>query len=273
MEYFEDGTTVRLEYEVNGDGKVDGPFKEYYRNGNVQFLGEYKNGMVAGIGTIFDESGTLKNKVTYKYDYRYLIQDKFTDPRDNKVYPIAKIGKQVWLAQNLNYEMDGSLCLEKDGYSCKKGYEEFGRHYTWEAAKKACPNGWHLPNNDEWNELFEYVAGSSEQVVLEKLMYLEDIGDFSPCYKPTFGSVKMTCLHNPYGFNLQFAGIYENGKLDNVYDWTMMWSASSPKKNFASMVYAYKPDFSDKEYQDIKLGVVNFEKNKNPAYSVRCVQD
>ena len=270
VEYFEDGKTVRLEYEVDGDGKVDGQFKHYYRNGNVEFLGEFKNGFPKGVGTIFDENGTVKNKVTYKYDYMYLIQDKFTDPRDNKVYPIAKIGKQVWLAQNLSYEIEGSLCMEKDGYTCKHGYEEFGRHYTWEAAMKACPDGWHLPNNDEWNELFEYVAGVSEQVVLEKLMYLDGVGGgSSTCYKPTFGSGKMNCLHNPYGFNLRFAGAYENGKLDNVYEWTMLWSASKLKNNVVSMVYAFSPNL-DEDYQDIKLGVAKLD--EKPAFSVRCIK-
>jgi len=79
----------------------------------------------------------------------------FTDPRDGKVYKTVKIGEQIWLAQNLNYEAEGSLCYDNDPANAEK----YGRLYDFETAKKACPPGWHLPSKEEWQTLVDFVGG------------------------------------------------------------------------------------------------------------------
>lgn len=268
VEYFEDGKTVRLEYEVNGDGEVDGPFKQYYRNGNVEISAKYDEGIPTGDVTIFDENGAVKSKVTYKPDYKNLLQETFTDPRDNKVYPITKIGKQIWLAQNLNYEMDGSYCFEKNGFSCTGGYVEYGRHYTKDAALKACPEGWHLPNNDEWNELIEYVGGVSEQLVLERLLDTRDLdGDCSTSYE----TKKTTCVLNPYGFNLLSAGNFENGKYDEAG--ISLWSSTEPPNaKYADLFFAFPSFLRDENAEKYDLHMGGVELNEKPALSVRCIK-
>jgi uncharacterized protein (TIGR02145 family) len=81
----------------------------------------------------------------------------FTDPRDGKTYRTVKIGKQVWMAENLNYKTDSSWCYDNNPDNCKK----YGRLYFWNAATKACPVGWHLPSNNEWNTLVNATGGSS----------------------------------------------------------------------------------------------------------------
>lgn len=80
----------------------------------------------------------------------------FTDPRDGKVYQTVKIGDQVWMAENLNYDAgDSSYCYKDDNANCDK----YGRLYTWNAAIKAAPPGWHLPSKEEWETLIQSFGG------------------------------------------------------------------------------------------------------------------
>jgi len=79
------------------------------------------------------------------------INDDFIviDKRDNKKYKTVKIGKQIWMAENLNFSMDGAWCYDEKPEFC----ENYGKLYTWKAAQNACPEGWHLPTDEEWKEL------------------------------------------------------------------------------------------------------------------------
>jgi uncharacterized protein (TIGR02145 family) len=81
--------------------------------------------------------------------------EALNDTRDGNVYRTVKIGNQVWMAQNLNCEVNGSWCYGNDEANGKK----YGRLYTWDAAKVACPVGWHLPSRQEWNGLVVVAGG------------------------------------------------------------------------------------------------------------------
>jgi uncharacterized protein (TIGR02145 family) len=99
------------------------------------------------------------------------------DPRDNQSYRTITIGKQVWMAQDLNYEIDSSWCPENSSSACAT----YGRLYTWAAAMNlkpsynstfynanggasiqgTCPTLWHIPSQSEWNALQSAVNDSS----------------------------------------------------------------------------------------------------------------
>jgi len=81
----------------------------------------------------------------------------FTDPRDEKVYKTVKIGKQIWMAENLAFDAGGSTVYENNPTYRKK----YGRLYTWSAAKSACPKGWHLPSHEEWRVLIDLAFGGN----------------------------------------------------------------------------------------------------------------
>ncbi|MCL1957598.1 MAG: fibrobacter succinogenes major paralogous domain-containing protein [Fibromonadales bacterium] len=81
----------------------------------------------------------------------------FIDSRDGKKYRTVVIGKQTWMAENLNYNARDSKCYDDKSANCDK----YGKLYYWNAAVKACPVGWHLPTKTEWDELLRFVDGTS----------------------------------------------------------------------------------------------------------------
>jgi uncharacterized protein (TIGR02145 family) len=62
---------------------------------------------------------------------------------------------QFWMAENLNYEAEGSVCYDNKALNCAK----YGRLYNWGTALKACPAGYNLPSDDEWDVLVDYAGG------------------------------------------------------------------------------------------------------------------
>ena len=93
------------------------------------------------------------------FSARCPVFKNFVDKRDKQVYKVKEIGGVDWFVENLNFnDPDGSMCYDRDDANCKA----FGRLYTQEAAKKACPDGYHLATDADWKKLEEYAGGARE---------------------------------------------------------------------------------------------------------------
>lgn len=80
----------------------------------------------------------------------------FVDTRDNKEYYFSTVGGVNWMKSNLSYAQLG-----------KSLYSEvmdplFGRYYTYEEAKKACPEGWSLPSDADFAALANALAAGAQ---------------------------------------------------------------------------------------------------------------
>ena len=169
-------------------------------------------------------------------------EDSFTDSRDGHTYKTVKIGDQVWLAQNLNYVIEeGSWPVPGDSTGMK-----FGRFYTWEAAKKAVPPGWHLPSKQE----FEKLAAT---------LGVTDLPNWNDLY-PLLIEGGIT------GFNVQLTGSH-NEAYSKRYRSASFWSSEKGWK-FPFLRYPWRLSVCSPNYLNIGNGA-----DSNFGFNVRCIRD
>ena len=203
---------------------------------------------------------------------------ELTDARDGRVYKTVKLGSQEWMAENLNYAAEGSLCYEDDEKNCEK----YGRLYNWEVAldtsnrgcgdnfsgcrlrsdfhprEGICPDGWHVPEHAEWDTLFAYADAHGEG---------ESAGDaLQAYYRDDY--LEKTYSSDRFGFNVVPAGVFNGKEFSGLGTSSEFWTASIETTDWLS-------------YISITPSTIHFVKGSGSnvymthishAVSVRCVK-
>lgn len=172
----------------------------------------------------------------------------FTDERDDHVYKCINIGNQVWMAENLAYKASNGCWAYKNDLN---NVATYGYLYDWETAKKACPKGWHLPSDEEWTKLTDYLGGENEAGGKLK--------SISGWKSPNTGAT------NESGFSALPGGerSHVNGIFSDIGYAGFWWSATESSSSHAwGRIMAFR---------DATIGRSSFF--DDIGYSVRCVRD
>ena len=187
---------------------------------------------------------------------------QFCDPRaPGNIYKYVTIGSQTWMAENLNFEaIEGSYCYDDESANCVS----YGRLYTWAAAvgkseeecgygmrcnftdtvQGICPEGWHLPSDNEWQTLLTAVNSAAK-------------------LKANTGWSNDGNGTDDYGFAVKPAGYmsgwYYTGEMENASFWT---STADGVNDGYRVLFSYESNDAEVWYKDKGLG-----------YSVRCVKN
>ena len=207
------------------------------------------------------------------------ISDTMTDDRDGQVYKITKIGDQVWMAQNLNYDGGDWYCpsgKKTEDKSCEKYGKLYRKLYSsyYDGSSEStdggstldalCPVGWLIPEKSDWKKLIDYVddnngsEGVGKSLKATKGWYevgYEQVDEYSMTTRVAVAAGK-----DKFGFSALPAGsCWDNGGDANCYtdDETRFWVAPS-----TGMKLSFDND-DIVEDEDVIAGYV----------SMRCIMD
>jgi uncharacterized protein (TIGR02145 family) len=161
------------------------------------------------------------------------------------------------MAQNLNYITTYSFCYNDNPYAC----EFLGRLYPWQKALAACPSGWHLPTENEWFELINYLGGIS--VAGGKLKTSGLVSAYSgSCTYPGWEDPN-TGATNETGFSALGAGQFDGINFGQRMLLGVFWTATEENSTRAKVFTLW---FNSNE---ATTGLYP----KGQCISVRCVKD
>lgn len=216
--------------------------------------------------TIYGELKVFKTKRSNSINY-----GSFTDTRDNKTYKTVQIGEQIWMAENLAYKTDSdSWAYNND----ENNVETYGLLYTWEAAKAACPLGWHIPTDDEWKQLETAIGMSLSEAHEDEDAQNRYTWDYTKQRGTNEGTKLKATSHwdgnmvskgtDEYGFSALPSGHYSGGNFYSIGYYCTWWSSSEHFYFNSNWTRSLHDDFTD---------IIRDHRSKGFGYSVRCIKD
>lgn len=172
-----------------------------YNSVDLELGTQYYFKVVAKDGVATSESETRNFTSAYT--------GTFTDTRDGTVYGTILIGDQVWMAENLKYNL-ASLSYSYNNNSTNDA--TYGRLYNWSGVTAATPSGWHLPTDDEWKTLETNLGMPAADL---------DIND----YLMSRGTDQGTQLKvgGASGLDFPIAGFYDGATFSALGNRTYLW--------------------------------------------------
>lgn len=249
---------VEVEFNVTqGGGTVDNPVVTTDENGFAQVkwrLGA--SGTQVLSVEVKDKKGNAVGETPVVFTAELNIQGTFTDPRDGQEYATLTVGNQTWLAENLRYNAIGS--------QTNPAYPDpvYGRQYPWAIARIACPAGWHLPSDDEWN-ILETALGCCENGELVTQLFSRGLHAVN--MKSDIGWLNDGNGTNGTGFNVYPAGYYDAFT-------AVIYSTGLFADFWTSTEYDSNEGFFRRLSFDSD-GVSRLRARKIDGSSCRCVQD
>ncbi len=262
------GKQIHIYYDLQGEGTYN--VEVFCSTNNGQSWGKPLREVTGAVRTnqepgtnkkivwdVLAEREKLTGVVKFKIEALPVNTGTFTDKRDGQTYKWVRIGNQIWMAENLNYKTRNSWCYDNITTNCNK----YGRLYDWEAAKSACPKGWHLPTDDEWKELEMYLGMSrseADNTGYSGIGKGEKLKSTNGWYDNRNGTDEVGFSALPGGYR----GGY-NGPFHNLGYFGVWWSATEYGSDGAWVRgLGYNNDKVGRNYDDKKGG-----------FSVRCVRD
>ncbi len=179
--------SVSFNWEMDVEGFDGYVLERSYDNGGWTQVAA----IVGDVHTVEDNSIVLESCTDGIYSYRLsahyqgyysvpkvinMHNGAMLDERDGNLYESVLIGNQCWLQRNLAWLPSVSpveLISTTDPYyyviyysgtdvdeaKSTQNYKKYGVLYNYPAALTACPDGWHLSSEEEWNELAQFCGG------------------------------------------------------------------------------------------------------------------
>ena len=180
---------------------------------------------------------------------------KFTDPRDGQTYKTVTVGNYTWMAENMKYETENTICYDDNPVNCAN----YGRLYEWKALKTVCPVGWHLPTEAEWDTLFAAVGGPS--VAGKKL---KSKRDWLYCKNKTAPDNDGNGT-DEIGFSVRPVGFFHK------------WGSVDESEGYKTCFHTAEKDENSKErelcFSYCSDSVARTDSYTYKALSVRCIKD
>jgi len=191
------------------------------------------------------------------------------EDKDGNTYNTVEIGDQCWLKENLKVGLmiSGSNQMQDNGIIEKYCYDNlpencdiYGALYQWdevmqyqtEAIQGICPDGWHIPTNEEWSILVEYLGGPFEAGGHMKETGIEN------WESPNTGATNQSDFTGIPG------GYLKNNEFYRFRKSLIMWSSTEYNQNsvYSRVIHNSSANISSTS-----------DYNKFNGRSVRCIKD